>query len=213
VHDSSTSEWAITAMLAYLREFPRFIRAQAARLWSYQITPELAGKRVLIVGAGSIGEALAQRLAPFDVSVTRVARRARDGVHGVDELPRLLPDADVVVILVPLTAATTGLVDAEFLAAMPDGALLVNAARGPIADTAAITAEVSSGRLGLATDVTDPEPLPADHPLWTLPNVLITPHVAGSVLGFLPRAYGLVGSQLRRYVAGQPLDNVVADGY
>ena len=213
VHDSSTSEWAITAMLAYLREFPRFAREQAARRWSYQITPELAGKRVLIVGAGSIGEALAQRLAPFDVSVTRVARRARDGVHGVDELPQLLPAADVVVILVPLTAATTGLVDAEFLAAMPDGALLVNAARGPVADTAALTAEVSSGRLGLATDVTDPEPLPADHPLWTLPNVLITPHVAGSVLGFLPRAYGLVGVQLRRYVTGSPLANVVAEGY
>ena len=213
VHDSSTSEWAITAMLAYLREFPRFAREQAARRWSYRITGELAGKRVLIVGAGSIGEALARRLAPFDVTVTRVARRARDGVHGVDELPRLLPDADVVVILVPLTAETTGLVDAAFLAAMPDGALLVNAARGPIADTAAITAEVSSGRLGLATDVTDPEPLPAGSPLWTLPNVLITPHVGGSVWGFLPRMYELVGAQLGRYLAGQPLQNVVVDGY
>jgi phosphoglycerate dehydrogenase-like enzyme len=213
VHDSSTSEWAITAMLAYLRDFPRFAREQAARHWSSRPTNELAGKRVLIVGAGSIGEALARRLAPFEVSVTRVARRSRDGVHGVDELPKLLPDADVVVILVPLTDATIGLVDAEFLAAMPDGALLVNAARGPIAVAAALTAEVSSGRLCLATDVTDPEPLPPDHPLWTLPNVLITPHVAGSVQGFLPRAYALVGDQLRRYVAGQPLLNVVADGY
>ncbi len=213
VHDSSTSEWAVTAMLAYLRDFSHFAREQAARRWSYRITDELAGKRVLIVGAGSIGEALARRLAPFEVSVTRVARRARDGVRGVDELPSLLPDADVVVVIVPLTEATTGLVDAKFLAAMPDGALLVNAARGPVVDTAAITAEASSGRLGFATDVTEPEPLPEDHPLWTMPNVLITPHVAGSVRGFLNRGYALVGDQLRRSVAGEPLLNVVSDGY
>jgi phosphoglycerate dehydrogenase-like enzyme len=213
VHDSSTSEWAVTAMLAYLRDFSHFAREQAARRWSYRITDELAGKRVLIVGAGSIGEALARRLAPFEVSVTRVARRARDGVRGVDELPSLLPDADIVVVIVPLTEATTGLVDAKFLAAMPDGALLVNAARGPVVDTAAITAEASSGRLGFATDVTEPEPLPEDHPLWTMPNVLITPHVAGSVRGFLNRGYALVGDQLRRSVAGEPLLNVVSDGY
>jgi len=213
VHDSSTSEWAITAMLAYLRDFSHFAREQAARRWSYRITDELAGKRVLIVGAGSIGEALARRLAPFEVSVTRVARRAREGVHGVDELPSLLPDTDIVVVIVPLTEVTTGLVDAKFLAAMPDGALLVNAARGPVVDTAAITAEASSGRLGFATDVTEPEPLPEGHPLWTMPNVLITPHVAGSVRGFLNRGYALVGDQLRRYVAGEQLVNVVSDGY
>jgi phosphoglycerate dehydrogenase-like enzyme len=105
------------------------------------------------------------------------------------------------------------MIDAAFLAAMPDGSLLVNAARGPVADTAALLAEVSTGRIGAAVDVTDPEPLPADHPLWTLPNVLITPHVAGSVRGLLPRAYGLVGAQLRRFVAGEPLDNQVVGGY
>jgi phosphoglycerate dehydrogenase-like enzyme len=213
VHDSSTSEWAITAILSYLREIPHFAREQAARRWSSRVTDELAGKRVLIVGAGAIGEALAARLAPFEVSVTRVARSARDGVHGVDELPSLLPYADIVVLLVPLTEATTGLVDAKFLAAMPDGALLVNGARGAIVDTAALTAEVTSGRLGVATDVTDPEPLPADDPLWALPNVLITPHVAGAVRGFAPRAYRLVGAQLRRFCAGVPLDNIVTDGY
>jgi phosphoglycerate dehydrogenase-like enzyme len=213
VHDSSTSEWAITAVLAYLRDFPHFAREQAARRWSYRMTDELVGKRVLIVGAGSIGEALARRLAPFGVSVTRVARHARDGVHGVDELPSLLPNADIVVVIVPLTEATTGLVDAKFLAAMPDGALLVNAARGPVVDTEAITAEASSGRLGFATDVTEPEPLTEDHPLWTMPNVLITPHVAGSVRGFHRRGYALVGDQLRRHVAGEPLLNVVSDGY
>jgi len=213
VHDAPTSEWVLTAILAYLRSFPTFVRAQARGEWAYQHTDELTGKRVLIVGAGSIGEAVARRLAPFEVEVVRVARSARDGVHGVDELPALLPNADIVVVLVPLTEATTGLVDATFLAAMPDGALLVNAARGPVVDTAALTAEVASGRLGLAADVVEPEPLPSDHPLWTLPNVLITPHVAASVSGMRPRAYALVAQQLRRYASGEALANVVQDGY
>ena len=211
VHDSSTSEWVLTAILAFLRDFPHFVRS--GRQWAYRQTDELAGKRVLVVGAGSIGAAVAARLAPFEVTVTSVARRARDGVHGVEELPSLLPAADVVVVLVPLTPATTGLVSAEFLAAMPDGALLVNAARGPVVDTDAVLAEAASGRIGYATDVTEPEPLPAAHPLWDLPNVLITPHVAGSVRGLLRRAYALAGAQVRRFAAGEPLINVVVDGY
>jgi len=216
VHSSSTSEWIVSAILSYLRDFPAFARAQAARTWSYAQhapTDELSGKRVLIVGAGAIGEATAARLAPFEVSVTHVARTARPGVHGVDELPVLLPEADVVVLIVPLTAQTTGMVDADFLARMRDGALLVNAARGPVVDTGALTAELSTGRIGAAVDVTDPEPLPPDHPLWTMPNCLLTPHVAGSVRGLMPRAYRLVGDQLRRYLAGEPLINEVRDGY
>ena len=213
VHDSSTSEWVLAAILAYLRDFPHFVRT--GRQWAYRQTDELAGKRILIVGAGSIGAAVAARLAPFEVTVTSVARRARpaEGVHGIEELPSLLPSADVVVVLVPLTPATTGLVSASFLAAMPDGALLVNAARGPVVDTGAILAEAASGRLGYATDVTEPEPLPAAHRLWDLPNVLITPHVAGSVRGLLRRAYALAGDQVRRFAAGEPLINVVVDGY
>ncbi|WP_091604318.1 2-hydroxyacid dehydrogenase [Micromonospora mirobrigensis] len=218
VHDSATAEWVVTAILAHLRGFPAMARAQARRDWAYdEVAPtdELAGKRVLILGAGSIGRAVQARLTPFEVDFTLVARTARPGVgvHGVDELPRLLPDADVVVLLVPLTDRTRGLVDEAFLAAMPDGALLVNAARGPVARTEALVAEARTGRLHAALDVTDPEPLPADHPLWELPNVLLTPHVAGSVRGLLPRAYRLVGAQLRRFVAGEPLENVVTDGY
>jgi phosphoglycerate dehydrogenase-like enzyme len=218
VHDSSTAEWVVTAILAHLRDFPAFVRAQARHEWAYDghaPTDELAGKRVLLVGAGSIGAAIADRLAPFEVALTRVARSARpaDGVHAVAELPVLLPDADVVVLVVPLTPETRGMVDARFLAAMPDGALLVNAARGPIADTAALTAQLATGRIAAAVDVTDPEPLPPDHPLWEMPNFLLTPHVAGSVRGLLPRAYGLAGAQLRRYAAGEPLINRVVDGY
>jgi phosphoglycerate dehydrogenase-like enzyme len=216
VHSASTSEWVVTAILSYLRGFPAFVRGQAARDWTYRRyapTDELSGKRVLIVGAGAIGEAAAARLAPFEVGLTMVARTARHGVHGMDEMPDLLPEADVVVLLVPLTDATRGMVDARFLALMPDGALLVNAARGPVVVTDALTAELATGRLGAAVDVTDPEPLPTDHPLWTMPNFLLTPHVAGSVRGLLPRAYGLVGDQLRRYATGRPLLNEVRDGY
>jgi phosphoglycerate dehydrogenase-like enzyme len=213
VHDSSTAEWAAAAALSHVRNFPAFARAQAQSRWAYTPTDELAGKRVLIVGAGSIGTALAARLAPFEVEITLVARSPRDGVEGVERLPALLPDADVAVLLVPLTPHTRGLVDAKFLAALPDGALLVNAARGPVVDTAALLAECASGRLNAAVDVTDPEPLPADHPLWTLPNVFITPHVAGSVAGLHRRAFSLVGDQLRRYAAGEPLINVVTGDY
>jgi len=222
VHDSPTAEWVVAAILSHLRCFPAFARAQARAEWTYaDYTPtdELAGKRVLVVGAGSIGAAIGARLAPFEVSLTWVARTARpaggghDAVHGVEELPRLLPEADVVVLIVPLTPQTRGMVDAGFLAAMPDGALLVNAARGPVADTDALTGALAGGRISAALDVTDPEPLPADHPLWAMPNVLLTPHVGGSVRGLLPRAYRLVGEQLRRYVAGQPLANRVTNGY
>jgi phosphoglycerate dehydrogenase-like enzyme len=218
VHDTGTAEWVVTAILSVLRGFGPLARAQARREWAYdEVAPtdELAGKRVLIVGAGSIGAAVQARLAPFEVTFTLVARTPRpaDGVHGVDELPALLPEADVVVLLVPLTEETRGLVDEKFLAAMPDGALLVNAARGPVARTPALVAELASGRLRAALDVTDPEPLPADHPLWELPNVLLTPHVAGSVRGLLPRAYRLVGEQVRRFVAGEPLVNRVVGGY
>jgi phosphoglycerate dehydrogenase-like enzyme len=218
VHDSSTAEWVVTAILAHLRAFPGFARAQARHEWSYDRfapTDELAGKRVLIIGAGSIGAALRARLAPFEVALTLAARTPRpaEDVYAVADLPALLPSADIVVLLVPLTDQTRGMVDARFLAAMPDGALLVNAARGPVADAAALVAELATGRIAAALDVTDPEPLPPGHPLWDLPNVLLTPHVGGSVRGFLPRAYRLAGQQLRRFVAHEQLINEVIGGY
>ncbi|WP_083449183.1 2-hydroxyacid dehydrogenase [Actinoplanes rectilineatus] len=214
VHDSATAEWVITAILTSLRSFPQFQRAQAERRWTHDApapTGELAGRRVLIVGAGNIGSAVARRLGPFEVEVTMVARTARpaDGVRAVADLPDLLPRADVVVLLVPLTDETRGLAGPAFLAAMPDGALLVNAARGPVADAAALYRELESGRLSAVLDVTDPEPLPPSDPLWAIPNVLITPHVAALTESMHDRVYRLAGEQARRYFAGLPLVNRV----
>lgn len=213
VHDLSTAEWVVSAILAAIHDFPRFARAQAAGEWVDGFTDVLGGKRVLIVGYGSIGAAVERRLEGFEVALTRVARHAREGVAAVEDLPQLLPGADVVVVVVPFTPATKGLVDSDFLARLPDGALLVNVSRGPVVDTGALLAELTTGRLTAALDVTDPEPLPAGHPLWQAPGLLLTPHVAGSTTAFLPRAYRLVREQIERYVDGRPLENVVTEGY
>jgi phosphoglycerate dehydrogenase-like enzyme len=216
VHDASTAELAVGLALAALRGLGEFARAQTEGRWLPGTRRSLADRSVLLLGAGSVGEAVARRLDPFEVALTRVATTPRDDerghVHGVDELPALLPRHDVVIVVVPLTDSTRGLVDAGFLAAMPDGALLVNAARGPVVDTGALVAELSAGRLGAALDVTDPEPLPPGHPLWTTPNTLISPHVGGDTTAFPSRARALLRDQLSRFAAGRPLRNVVAGG-
>ncbi|RBQ14286.1 phosphoglycerate dehydrogenase [Spongiactinospora rosea] len=222
VHDAGTAEWAVGAMLAVLREFPGFALAQRSGEWTYHHTGVLADSTVLIVGYGSIGAALERRLAGFEVDVVRVARARREVegpegepvlVHGEDELPDLLPRADVVVLLMPATPATAGMVDAAFLARMRDGALLVNAARGTVVDTAALLAELESGRLLAALDVTEPEPLPRGHPLWSAPGVFITPHVAGSTPASGRRVRKLIRAQVARHLAGEPLVNVITGTY
>jgi phosphoglycerate dehydrogenase-like enzyme len=213
IHDTSTAELALTLTLASLRGIPEFVRAQDRHEWRGRWRPSLADKRVLLVGYGAIGEAIEARLRPFEVEVVRVARRAREGVHAIDELPRLLPDADVVILIVPLTEETRGLVDADFLARMKDGALLVNVARGPVVDTDALLAALTSGRISAAVDVTDPEPLPAGHPLWDAPNLLVSPHVGGASSAMWPRAHRLVRDQLHRFANGEPLANVMAGEY
>jgi phosphoglycerate dehydrogenase-like enzyme len=208
-HTPATAEWAVAATLAAQRGIPQFVREQDAGRWSPSTHRSLGGARVLVLGAGDIGAAIGRMLAGFDVELTFVARTARDGVRPVADLPALLPHADVVIVIVPVTPETTGMVDAGFLAAMPDGALLVNAARGVIVDTDALLAELGRGRLRAALDVTDPEPLPEGHPLWTAPGLLLTPHVAGAVPETGARIAAAVTDQVRRVLAGEPLVNVV----
>jgi phosphoglycerate dehydrogenase-like enzyme len=212
VHDASTAELAVTLILASLRGVPEFVRAQERADWAHGERESLADKTVLIVGYGSIGAAVEYRLRPFECDVLRVARRARDGVAGLENLPPLVEEADVVVLTVPLTDQTHGLVDAAFLARMRDGAVLVNVSRGPVVDTDALLAELSAGRLTAALDVTDPEPPPPGHRLWSAPGLLITPHVGGNTSAFRPRAIRLVIEQLNRFARGEPLANVVTEG-
>lgn len=212
VHDASTAEITVALILASYRRIPRAVRNQEEQIWPPYDRPDdsLADRTVLILGYGSIGEALERRLAGFECEVIRVARRAREGVHPIEELPALLPTADVVVVLTPATEQTKGMVDAKFLGRLKDGALLVNVARGVVVNTDDLVAELGTGRIRAALDVTDPEPLPAGHPLWSAPNVLINPHRGGASTAFAPRAARLVRAQLERYAKGEPLINVVA---
>ncbi|TDP98072.1 2-hydroxyacid dehydrogenase [Labedaea rhizosphaerae] len=212
-HGGSTAEWVLAALLAIYRELPQFGEDVKQARWDQHVTDTLWHKRILIVGAGDLAKELVRRLDAFDAYSTVVATKAREGVRGADELPALLPEHDAAVLVVPLTEATTGMVDADFLARMPDGAVLVNAARGPVVDTDALLAELKSGRLRAALDVTDPEPLPSDHPLWTAPGLLLTPHVAGSTRGHRDRAYAIAIAEIRRFVAGERPHNLVAGAY
>jgi len=234
VHNTPTAEWAVSAILAALKYFPFYVDLQRAGDWRRRrevdeqyramhhierkffppvLQEELFGKRVMIMGYGAIGRSIEQRLVPFGVEIVRVARTIRDGVAGVDRLLDLLPDADVVVLIVPLTPETTGMFGERELARMKQGALLINAARGPVVKTQALLAALEAGRIRAVVDVTDPEPLPEDHPLWKAPNLFITPHVAASSPMFLSRAIEFAAEQVARYVKREPLKNVVEGRY
>jgi len=210
IHDTSTAEIALALALANGRHLDEFARNQTTGTWQPQWGTSLADQRVLIIGYGRIGQAIEERLLPFEVaSVTKVASRARDDIHGVDELAELLPNTDVAILVAPYSASTHHLLDAGKLALLPDGALVVNVGRGKLIDTDALVAETSAGRLRAALDVTDPEPLPADHPLWTCPGVTISPHVGGASSAFHRRTAALIRDQLHRWAAGESLANVV----
>jgi len=211
--DRAMAEWVMAAILADVKRARECAEQQGRRHWELVKLDDASGLRVLVLGYGSIGRALEAMLVPFDCEVVGVARRARDGVHGTDELPALLPEADVVVNLLPLTEATRAAVGARELDAMRDGALYVNAGRGATTDTGALVAALQAGRIRAVLDVVDPEPLPADHPLWTAPGVMISPHSAGDTPGADRAAWALAAEQLRRYAAGEELENVVSDGY
>ena len=208
--DAAVAEWVVAAILAMQKRL--FEQARLKRWDDRFLLPDVRDATVVLLGAGSIGEAVAARLGPFGAEIVRVASRARDGVHSVDELPSLLPRADVLVVLAPLTTSTRGLVDARALKLLPDDALVVNAGRGAVIDTEALVAELKAKRLRAALDVVDPEPLPDDHPLWKLRNALISPHVSGDSVSADEAAMRLMGEQLRRLAWGAPLRNVVDRG-
>jgi phosphoglycerate dehydrogenase-like enzyme len=234
-HNVSTAEWTVAAILAMLKYFPLYLDIQRSGVWKRRfeapehyrritgdarnvyppvMLEELTGKTVLLVGYGAIGQEIERMLGPFEVKIIRVARSARSEpeVHAVRELDSLLPKAEVVILILPATAESRGLIGARQLKRMRQGAVLVNAARGPIVDTDALVAALQSGRIRAAIDVTDPEPLPEGHPLWSCPNLLITPHVGGSTPEFSPRALRTIADEMRRYMKGEPLRNVVQAG-
>jgi phosphoglycerate dehydrogenase-like enzyme len=210
VYDAPLAEWVVGAILAMQRGLVQARDAQARGEWEAIEPPELSGRRVVILGLGSIGTAIADRLRPFGVEVIGVGRTARDGVRGLADLDEVLRDAEILVNILPLTSESSGLLDARRLRLLPDGALVVNAGRGRTIETEALVGELQAGRLRAALDVTDPEPLPPDHPLWDLPNVLISPHMAGDSPGSTIRSFELAGDQVRRFAAGEPLINEVA---
>jgi phosphoglycerate dehydrogenase-like enzyme len=231
-HNISTAEWTLSAILTMLKHFPLFLDIQRSGEWKRRfeasaeyaaitgdarpfyppvMLEELTGKTVLLVGYGSIGKEIERMLEPFDVELIRIARTARENpnVHAVKELDALLPKAQVIVLILPSSAETRWLIDARRFSLMQQGALLVNAARGPIVNTDALVVALQSKKIRAALDVTDPEPLPVDHPLWKCPNLLITPHVGGSSPEFARRSLKIAADELRRYMAGEPLRNVV----
>ena len=209
VHDASTAELAVALVLASLRGIDDFARAMPHGEWIHDRRSSLVDRNVLIIGAGGVGQAIAHRLIPFGAEVTLVARSQRTGVVAISELPSLLPEADIVVLAVPLNMHTSGLVDESFLSRMREGSLLVNVARGGVVDTQALVRHAQQGRIRAALDVTDPEPLPPEHPLWRIPGVLISPHVGGDTSAFLPRARALVEQQISRWRSKDPLMHVV----
>jgi phosphoglycerate dehydrogenase-like enzyme len=208
-HAGPVSEWVLSATLTQYRQWPALVRFQDEHVWAHRKfdAETLRGKRALIVGAGSIGSAVAKLFAAFGAESTLVASTSRDGIHAASEIPGLIEGHHIVVITAPLNDETLNLVDKGFLAAMDDGALLVNAGRGKIVDTDALVVEVRSGRLRAALDVTEPEPLPEDHPLWTCSGVIISPHAARTVPGTNALCYGVAVEQVRAFLAGEVPSN------
>jgi phosphoglycerate dehydrogenase-like enzyme len=212
VHDASTAELAVGLAIASRRGFPEFLKDQFDGAWNHRRFPALSDSKVGIIGFGSIGKEIARKLSVFDVSVTAFTQSGRDGSLTIDQLDKHLPDLDIVILILPLTDSSRHMFDAARLAKMKNGSLLINVARGPVVVTDALVAELNSRRIFAALDVTDPEPLPLGHALWSAPNLLLVPHVGGNSEAFEPRGRALVESQLALLASGKPLEHVVAQG-
>jgi phosphoglycerate dehydrogenase-like enzyme len=210
VHDASTAELAIALSIASRRGFSDFARNQVAGIWVHERKPSLTDSNIAIVGFGNIGKMIASMLKPFDVKVSGFSNSGRDGSFTMDRFDAMLPTFDIVILIVPLNSGTRHFMNATRLQSMKDGAALVNVARGPVVDTDALINELNTGRITAALDVTDPEPLPDGHSLWSAPNLIITPHVGGDSEAFLPRGRKLVEEQAERFVTGVPLLHIVA---
>jgi phosphoglycerate dehydrogenase-like enzyme len=212
IHNDSTAELAVGMAIASLRGFPRFVLSQGQGKWDHAQLRSIHDRRIGIVGFGAIGRTIARNLSGFDVEVIGFSRSGRDGAVDIEHFDEYLPSLDVVILIMPLNDQSRHFFDSRRLALLKDGALLINVARGAIIDTAALLAELRTGRITAALDVTDPEPLPPDHPLWKEAGVFITPHVGGNSSAFEPRARRLIESQLIRLASNQPLENVVVQG-
>jgi len=212
VHDASTAELAVGLAIASRRGFAEFIREQATGTWNHRRFPALSDSKVGIIGFGSIGKEVARKLSGFDVSITAFTQSGRDGTVKIDDLDKHLPQLDIVILILPLSDSSRHMFNAARLASMKDGALIVNVARGPIIETEALIKELNSRRIYAALDVTDPEPLPQGHPLWSAPNLIVVPHVGGNSGAFEPRGRALIEAQLQLLAAGNPLEHVVAQG-
>lgn len=212
VHDASTAELAVGLAIAARRGFAEFAQNQSKGIWSHTSNLALTDSKVAIVGHGNIGKTIARMLAGFEVQVTSFSKSGSDGALTMDQFDVQITSFDVIILIVPLNDQTRNLMNAKRLATMKDGAALINVARGAVIDTEALLAELNTKRIFAALDVTDPEPLPAGHPLWSAPNTLITPHVGGDSKAFEPRGRALVEAQLARFATGKPLINVVAEG-
>ena len=212
IHDDSTAELAVGLTIASLRGFATFVRDQDKGEWVNKNYDSINDRKIGIVGFGSIGTTIARMLSGFSVEIVAFTQSGRDNTIAITDLDKNLPSLDVVILILPLTKESKHLFDARRLALMKDGALLVNVARGPIVDTDALVKELNSGRITAGLDVTDPEPLPKGHPLWSAKGVLISPHVGGNSSAFEKRARRLIESQLNLLAQGKPLNNVIVAG-
>ena len=212
IHDDSTAELAVGLIIASLRGFPDFVRNQDKSDWVHVKNKSINDRKIGIIGFGSIGTTIAKMLSGFAVEIIPFTQSGRDNTIAITDLNKHLPTLDVVILILPLTKESKHLFDAKRLSLMKDGALLVNVARGPIVETDALVKELNSGRITAALDVTDPEPLPKDHPLWKAKGVLISPHIGGDTTAFESRARRLIESQLNLLADGKPLNNVIVSG-